>query len=1253
MEALARRAIEVAPGDPWARLALAEGAQRSLDREGEIGALAELIERAPRHPLAAVAASRLAAMTRISTVLDAAIESRVERLLARGDLDPEAAARLRAALRFVRAGRGIAVAGGVIADSGALTEAAVVGPFSPWHHLDARTAYPPELGQPVQAIYGEDGVEERRRCEPGVGENEESGASTGGSLPPCAGSIHSRPLRHFSLPDGWLSLGPEERAGDVYYALSRAEVPANGRYELRLATAHSTSAAVFMDGLELLRREAHGAAQPSVVVGELEIPAGRHLVALRLLKGGGSGGAALFLTPKDGAASPVIWRAAQEGDGPGTPPRLVGAPSFRSARGMASALEPEAGILAAYVAARDARHADPEGAKGILDGALALLPRSAPLLSLRADATRGDQGLPSTIAQARAAADLEAVLSVDPANPRALWSAATVLRDAGRHEDALEKIDAAQAASKVSSTLELARARVTIAQGFETRAMQYAKEALRLDPGSCAAGGIVFDLARRADSAAEADGAATTFAACASGRARLANLLADRGKVEEALGLARELAAEDPQDPSAGLRLADRHLAAGDPAAAAAVVAGLEASWPRSAYLVKRRSQLLERAGDERGALEARALALRLDGSDLALRRMDAFVAGEDVLARYDRDGLEVIREFESKARSFDTPSVILHDFAGVEIYADGSFIERTHLVAKILDKRGIDQLGEVHIPGGAEVIRLRTIKQDGRILEPEEIAGKDSISLPNLEVGDYVETEYLNPSPARGNGLDGWSAASFYFRSEGTPLLDSIYVVRAQRGAGLELDLHNGAPEAEVIEEGEFTTLRMRSRNNPTFLQEPTSVRTEEILPWVQAGSGADEAKLAAFFGDSLAASADRSFEVSAWARAVAATVRKGDQQALVRAIYEKAMEEIEGSDGSFGARASQILARKRGNRLVLIKAALDELGIESRFAAVRTFDQAPGAFRFPRPARWAYLALVVRPDPAGGQVWLDPSMRWAPFGEVSPIAQGSPAWLLPGPGQEMSRTSTPFDSEAPRGREVEVQLSLSDDGSLAGVGSERYLGFDAAWARGSLEPLDDERRKQVIEAALAKSFRGLVLEDLEVELEQASGSPLTLRYRFSVPEATHEIGQGLHTLDLDFFAANLGRRFLTRGDRETTLLLRAPEKVETRVTIELPPTLEPVGIPDAARELSPHGSYKRMAASSPGKVAIEESLAIERGRVTPRDYRAFAEWVWAVDRAQGAELVLVRTAKLPIDGDEAPPLRIEVPESSVTPSP
>lgn len=1191
-QALADRARLNAPKDPWGWFLGAELASRNLDSRAEAQLWMGAIEAAPKHLLAPIAASRLGRLMGNDPALDEQLEGRAQRLLADG-VPGELSARLRGLVRKARGNRGAAAVAEAAAESGILTAASVAGPFSEWHHLSFTTPFAPE---------------------------------TAGTIPPSFQDFRGAPLalRPFSMPGGWLSLRSEAPEGDVYYALAVAEVPEGGRYVARLATSSTTSATLFVDGIEAASRDAHTESAVSTAAA-LEIPKGRHLVVLKWVRGQGAGDVLASLAPADGGPSRIRFRQAVPGDTLGRGVRLVEDESLRLAthpRALATALEREAGLVGAYAAALDALDRDRDEARRLIESALSHAPGAPPLLVRKAELIERDASLPSRIAAARGAAAWEAVLSGDPDHPQALVGAASLLLDAGRNDDASAKLDRAAELSPRSGSIALGRARLAAARGFEARAQTLAAEAASLGE-TCRGVKLAFDLARRQDAVHSMDQAAESLAFCRGGSRALASLLADRGEGEEALRLARGQLELDPQSITAAFRVADLLVASGQPLEAAAVLLEQEAFWPRNGLLPRRRAELLERGGDVAGARAARELSLSLSGGDLILRRMLAFEEGGDVLADVSRDGLALIRDFMKRPSTFDSPAVILLDFGGVEARADGSYVEKVHVVARILDKRGIDELGEVNLPHGAEVIHLRTIKPNGRILLPEAIAGKDSISLPGLQVGDFVEYEYLVGYQARGPELPGWSPAAFYFRSAGMPMLESVYVVRAEKAAGLEMDVHNGMEGVQVVEDGDWLTATFRRTDVPALVPEPQAPSRKESIPWVRVGAGADESRIFPYFADSLAPKVRRSLEVRDWAREAAA----GQKDALgkIRAVYDRAMVDIEGNDRSFRSGASHVLASRRGNRLPLIKAALDDLGIEARFAAIRTFEQDPAPYRFPEPNRFGYMALAVRVDKNAPWIWLDPGVRGMPFGELIPAAQGVTAWILPEPGENRSwRVTTPEGRADGRGREVELRVALAADGELSGTGVERYLGYDAAVALESLEQMDDERRRQVVESSLSRNFRGLTLEELEVVPQVGA---VELRYRFRVPGYGRAIGADRMLVDLDFFSANLGRRYLARGSRETALLISQPERTAARVELVLPEGLHVEHGIEAAREHGPFGDYRRAVAVGDHTVGIEETMELSRGRIAPEAYPQFASWAAAVDRAQAMELVLVRT--------------------------
>ena len=163
------------------------------------------------------------------------------------------------------------------------------------------------------------------------------------------------------------------------------------------------------------------------------------------------------------------------------------------------------------------------------------------------------------------------------------------------------------------------------------------------------------------------------------------------------------------------------------------------------------------------------------------------------MLSDLAEDARAAIRAYEAAGRRSGggSSTAMVLDAAAVELHPGGAATERTHQVTHVLDAQGVEQLGEVTIPPGAEVLALRTIKPDGTAVEPERAgSAKGSVSLTGLAVGDYVDVEWLRTVRGLHPSL-GHAADPFYFQVPATPLFRSTYVVRAPAGLGLEVDAH------------------------------------------------------------------------------------------------------------------------------------------------------------------------------------------------------------------------------------------------------------------------------------------------------------------------------------------------------------------------------------------------------------------------------------------------------------------------------
>jgi tetratricopeptide (TPR) repeat protein len=856
----------------------------------------------------------------------------------------------------------------------------------------------------------------------------------------------------------------------------------------------------------------------------------------------------------------------------------------------------------------------------LLEAAVAQAPAAAPLRSARAEAVAGDASLAERTARARAEADWREALRIDPADAATRVTLAELLLATERLDDAEALLGALPERAALRPRARVARARLLLARSFPEEAEALVLGTLRSDE-TCAAAAMVLETAGRRDAVALQDEAVATLARCAGGAERLAEHRRQRGELAEAARLWTELARAAPARIDARTALARVRVAQGDAAAAASEFEDLARLWPRDPRLQKRLADALDLAGQPRAARAARERALALDGSDLALRRALALEDGTEVLAPLAEDGDEAIRRYREAGGRSDASASLVLDAAAVEAYADGSSTERVHQVFHVQDVKGVERWGEVEVPPGAVVLRARTRKQDGRIREAEEHGGdKRTLSASGLEPGDFLEVEWMRGRPSRGPAIPGWTADPFFFRGEDLAFFRSVYAVAAPPGL-LEVDAkHMPAPPETRLPDGRIS-VRHEARSVPALVSEPGDPSITEFLPMMQVGAGAGlpEAALAAAdaFVDRLQPSHDLQALAAEVRRPAGARVPRAGEE-LVRAAYDAVLARVEGT-GSIVDQASHVLSRGRGSRTLVLLAVLDALGVSARLALARPFPADPAPWRFPRLD--LYSAPLVRVEVEGKVFWLDPSLRWTPFGALPDSVRDAEVLVLPRPGEALRVERTP--ARLPDDRyEVELRIEVDGEGDATLEGFERFIGYDAAAAKVALEQADTSARRRVVEQGLSRSFRALQLESVAFEGERDSAAPLTIRFRARVIGLARKAG-GRWVVDAVPYPARLGARYAPLAARETPLLLPGSEQARLRIVVRPPPGSTPG--PGEPRDVeSPQGRYRRTEREEGGVLLREDVVEVRRSRVAPADYPAFARFAGEVDEAQAVPMDL-----------------------------
>jgi hypothetical protein len=1178
-----------APGDAWGNAEAALRARRDVDPVSEAGHLAAAAAAAPGDPVAAVAYRRLAALAEESPALAAQVDAAASAALASGRLAGLAAYRARVVrISAAEATGALDRAVALRAETGAVSAWSLAGPFGRYHALDFDTPYAPERGEWPSSVEAPAG------------------------LPP-------RPARPLPAPSGIASLEGEPADGDVFYLAADVELSRGGAY--LLAVGSTASVKLLVDGKVVAERRAFDGHPATLQHVSADLAAGSHRVLAKVTRGPEPRALLhVAFARADGAPSDASARPAAPGPAPAARPPGRAVP-VASARDLAGALA-RGGEAGQVLAALDAAETDREAAKALLAAALAARPGSPALLALRAEVSAEDPTLDVQAARGSAEADLRRVLEADPADARSRLALATIQRTSERLDDAEETLAALPEAATTRPAALASRARLALARGLAERASALAARALA-EGGGCEALALSADAASRRGAVAALDEATRALASCPGGRARLAEHLSRRGDPRGAIEALAPVALANPTAIEPALALAAARVAAGDVAGAAAGLEALRTLWPRSAQLALRLADVRELSGDAAAARSLRNQALLLDGADLRLRRALALEDGTEVLAAEALDGRAAIRAYEAARPEGETSTVLVLDAAALELYPGATATERTHQVVHVLDQQGVEQFGEITVPDGAEVLALRTLKRDGRVLEPDASAGgKDSVSLAGLEPGDYVELDWVRAVRGRGHGGargDGLAADPFYFQVSGTPLFRSVYAVLAPRGGGLVADAHHmDAPEIRV--EGDREVVRAERTRVPALVAEPGAPGGQEYLPFVQVGVGGGREAMQRALADGVAERVRPTEEIRAYAARVRADAgASAGPEALVRAAYARVARDVLGQGSALGDDASEVLSRGRGSRAVVLAAVLGALGIEARFALARPYSADPAPYRFPSPAQWAAVLLRVR---AGGRVlWLDPGLRRTPFGVIPAVALDCDALVLPAPGEQPEVVRTPPAVTPSDAHDVELTVSLGADGGAEVAGVERYLGHAGAAAKGSIERLDADGRRRMIDGMLSRNFRGIAVESFAIEGEDDPEAPLTLRWRGRVGGLSRASADGTLLVETPLLPFRLAPEYVQIASRRTPLLIATADRSVQRVRVVPPPGLSLRAGPPVALQ-DRHGRYARTERIEAGALVREERLEIDRGRVAPEEYPGLAAFAAAVDEAQEAPL-------------------------------
>lgn len=870
---------------------------------------------------------------------------------------------------------------------------------------------------------------------------------------------------------------------------------------------------------------------------------------------------------------------------------------------------------------------DPEAARKRLAALEASLGTHAALDVLAARLALGDGDLPPAERRQLARARYEAVLARDPDHPAARRGLARIEREEERWDRALALLDGDADPRTRLELLDLYRER-----GWEAEALALVDAVRPLAARNPRLAQELIDtmlaFGRVAEARSMAEALERGFPG--AGADRLFSLLADAGTRRPELPLS--LFEAEPQRHGT-LREAVASLrAAGELDEVERLLTVFLGDRPADGWAIGERVRVALQAGrlEEAARRIREALAVHPDFAPLE----ELGYQLEDRSEPFDEieDGSAVLARWKAFAATDEGaswgafPIVQVLERTRVDVRGDGSTYELSHRIRLVQTKQGADALGDVRAPDGARLLVVRTLKADGRMLEPERTDGKAELSFPELQPGDAVETAWVTrsrASPSEGGYLTGVSFASW-----GAPLFELDVEMSAAPGLALAITSFGRAPAARVSQSPDGTRhYAWKLERLPPVAREPLAISARSFFPFadvrvLRADEGEDShgaawRRIARAYASRLAYLGQSGARLEALAASL-------DRARPVVAAFEWVKREVSDQEqlNAFDTPAEAAVAAKKGNRALVLWALLSALGREPDLLLCAPERDGPPEDRArptPNANRFFYPVVVVREG--GRALYLDPARPYTPAGDLP--AELGHASCLATRGGEARFVDLPVASSEPT-FEASIELALDRDGNAKGILRGLARGAAASPLRQAWLAQDEERRRILFEQWLASLIVGARLVSFDVKDAATSDRPMRWTLEIELPGYARREGAALvvqrplkPVLHADFAGVPELAQLVSTPTRSTPLRLLP---LDERVTLALsaPPGMELVQAAEdiAARGLAQHVERAR------DRLLVTRRVELRPGRVDPSEYENFRRDVSAVIRAMEAAI-------------------------------
>lgn len=692
----------------------------------------------------------------------------------------------------------------------------------------------------------------------------------------------------------------------------------------------------------------------------------------------------------------------------------------------------------------------------------------------------------------------------------------------------------------------------------------------------------------------------------------------DLGRFKEAAREYQRLSNLMPREASYKFALADMYRRMGKSEDAQTVLTELLEDSVSPATVQRALATLHFETGNEQEASKAVFAALEEVPTDLSMRQSALELGRADEIEPYRVTLKEVLKERDSEREYPDVSTIYMLDQFVARILPDGSSLDLTHIIAQVLDKSGVQQMGEINIPNGSRIYFLRVIKPNGEIFEPEISNKKTSYTMSDLAPGDIVQYEYLHAS-GRITIPNAYPGANFTFNSIEIPTERAQLVLMTPSDFPLQYHFRNAKVEPRIEKKGELLHYEWNMKNPTAVHREPLAVPYQEYIPHVQFSGGLNWDSVRRHYYNRIYPQLKLSPEMKADTDKIIAGLTDPLQKA--QAIFRMVEERVKtpASSASLNTSAHLVYSMRGGNMLVVLKSLYDYVGLPSDIVFTYSQTQALPVLEVPSLGTYQYGLLQLHLGDK--KMWIDPTSRKMPFGYLPPALGGTKALRISDDGD--------IFMEIPEPASEQDQLvtrwtgDVSAEGEISAVLEESYSGSLAGAIRRVEETYTLQQWTQFLERNLNYSIPGAAVSGLEILNSDDYKKPVVLKYLFTASRFARREGDYLRVGKL-MGRNNMIRRYAAIPGRFIPLLMPNPMSRRVETILRFPKGSTIKDTPQPLKQFAPQGRFEVTVTEEGELLHMTRTIHLPIQRVQPEAYQSFQNLCRAIDQNEIHEIVV-----------------------------